>query len=165
MSYRDDVRQTIEKLLEEMPPKEGKIDREIRKMYAKALEEAKQTGASVESMTYEVLEGIGEGLSQAPELIEPTLQRASLLISDLLHHSAIEDIAKKEKRLAFARDALNETIEAEKIHLVESLEALRNYAHEHNYREFQKSLHLTSSHIMKNVLKLAGEIMYNHKQQ
>jgi len=164
MSYREDVKQMIEKLLEEMPPEEGKIDREIRKVYAKALEEAKQTGASVESMTYEVLEGIGEGLSKSPELIEPTLQRISLIMADLLHHSARTDIERREKHLAFAKDALAETVEAEKMHLMESLEAFRAYAQEHRYSELQKSLHVTSSTIMQHVLKLAGEIMYNHEQ-
>jgi hypothetical protein len=154
----------IEKLLEQIPPHEKQIDRVIRRVYARALEESKRTGSSIESMTYEILEGIENGLSSSPELIEETLQRASLLIADLLHHSAKEDIAKKERKIALAKAALLQTVEAERQHLMESLDAFRAYAQEHQYREFQKSLHVTSSTIMQYVLKLAGEIMYNHEQ-
>jgi dienelactone hydrolase len=164
MSYREDVREAIVKLLEQMPPEEGYIDREIRRVYAKALEEAKLTGASVESMTYEVLEGIEEGLATYPERIEPTLARAARVIADLLHHSATEDIARQKKRLTHAKRALEQTIEAEKTHLMESLDALHAYANDRHYPRLQESLYQTQSMVKEHILKLAGEIMYNHEQ-
>lgn len=163
MSYREEMKQMIMGLLTKMPPENEKLDRAIRKVYAKALEEAKQTGGSIESMTYEVLEGIEEALSIYPELIESTLQRSAFLMADLLHHSAKVDIAKREKRLACAKDALDEVIKAEKMHLMESLDAFKAYAQDHQYVQFEKSLDFTASTITHYVLKLAGEMMYNHE--
>ena len=165
MSYRDEIKVMIENVLESTTPsRRASIDRVIKKMYAKALEETKRSGASVESMTYEILEGIEAGLLSSPEEMEASLERASCLMADLLHHSAQEEIKRKQRRIDFAKEALSETIEAEKMHLIESLDAFRAFAREHRHQKFQKSLHMTGSSMMKYVLKLAGEMMYNHKQ-
>jgi cellobiose-specific phosphotransferase system component IIA len=118
----------------------------------------------VESITYEILEGIEEGMREAPERIEPVLQEASRVMTEILHHSAQEDICRQQKRLIHAKTALEETIEAEKLHMLESLKTFEGYAKERAYHHFEKSLLEVGHKVMRYVVKLAGEIKYNHTQ-
>jgi len=138
MSYREEIREMIAEHLKNRPLKEGSVDRIIRRVYANALEETKRTGGSVESMTYEILEGIGEGLSSYPKEVEPTLQRSMHMMLDLLTHSARVDIRKKERMLQAAQNALREAKAIERASLHASLDALRAYAHEHRYGQLEK---------------------------
>jgi len=163
MSYRDDVREKIIRILETMPDETKAFERVIRQVYAQALEEAKRTGHSIESITYEVLEGVEEGMETAPHRIEEMLEKASLIMADILQHSAQEDIVRRYRRIIFAREALEETIEAEKRHMMESFDAFSAYAQTRGYRRFGENLYRIGSTMMQQIEKLVEEIVYNPK--
>jgi len=157
MSYRNIMKEEIERVC-------GNIHiypKTVRKVYAKALEEAKVTGYSVESMTYEILEGLEEGLQCSSKEAEPYLQHASEIMLDLLHHSAKEDILSRHRQLMFAKKMLDETFEAEKNHIAETFNILRSYSASHGYRKFEKSLVQMEVMMMQHIEELAGEIKYN----
>lgn len=132
----------------------------IEKMYEKALEESKKTGQSIQTITYEILEGIEEGYASAPERVEPILQNATAIIAEVIDHSAKERIKKQHQQFILAQEALLETIEAEKAHLGDSLEAFEHYAHDHQHGHFKQSLYMTEVNILKKIHFLSNMLQY-----
>ena len=162
MSYRIDICEKITAALQESPYNEKTIEKTIELFYLQVLKEAKITGHSVESVTYEVLEGIEEGLTTKPEKVEETLKHASRQMADIIHQSAKVTICEKKRKVHFAKVELRETIEAEKAHLAESLEAFRHYAREKSYQNFEMSLHEREKEIAGYIQKIADKFQYNH---
>ena len=162
MSYREVIAEEIEKLQGNISSRKKQYEMIIRRQYDKALEEAKATGHSIESITYELLEGVERGMRVNPDAVEEALALASEVMVDLLHHSAVEDIARKQKQLMFAKAALEETVEREKSHLQDSLETFRVYAQEHGHHRFVRHMSHMEKMIGVYMGKLAGEIKYNH---
>jgi len=162
MSYRIDICEKITAALHESPYDEKKIEKTIELFYVQVLKEAKMTGHSVESVTYEVLEGIDEGMTKKPEKVEDTLKSASRSIADIIHKSAKKTICEKKRKVRFAKAELRETIEAEKVHLNESLEAFKHYAREKSYRKFEMSLQEREREIVEYIHKITDKFQYNH---
>ena len=160
MSYKNEVKHKIEMALGTESQNDVKTMAVIENMYEKALEESKKTGQSIESITYEILEGVEEGYASKPQKIEHILQNATTIIAQVIHHSAQAKIQKQHKRVSLAHAVLLDTIEAEKAHLGESLEAFEHYAHDHGHHHFKKSLHLTEINILKKIHFLSNMLQY-----
>ena len=136
-------------MLETLPPQpedqtyEKAILDRLETLYTKALRESKKTGLSVESTTYEILEGLEEALHQHgldKTQVQTILHHASESITEVIHTCAQESVSHSHHNLMIATQKLQETIEAEKAHLLESMEAFRAYAKDHAHVDFEKKL-------------------------
>ncbi len=133
----------------------------IEECYREALYESKKTGQSVESMTYEILEGVGEGSLLKPEYAEEVLENILNIISATLEESAQESIYRKKRKLYWAKMQLSETIETEQSYVKEAIEACREYAKEKSLKTLEEQLHQYESKLSRNIYILAEKIKYN----
>ena len=164
MSYRDEIRTGVAELssLDNSKQLEMQIDEMIRSIYTKALNESRKTGQSIESITYEILEGLEEALNAIHKnRVEELLQTASKTITDVIHQCAQENISHKNKNVQQAIDTLHDTIEAEKAHLLESMEAFKAYAHDHTHTLFAKNLH----HLQEKLNQMLHTVTEKIKEQ
>ena len=133
----------------------------LEECYRKALYEAKKTGQSVESMTYEILEGVEEGSLLKPEYAEEVLENILDIISATLEESAQESIYRKKRKLYWAKMQLSETIETEQSYVTEAIEACRAYAKEKSLRTLEEQVHQYESKLSSHIYILADKIKYN----
>ena len=95
-----------------------------------------------------MLEGLEEGLNTLhKKRVEGLLHTASRIITNVIHQCAQENILHKNQNVKLAMEKLHDTIEAEKAHLLESMEAFKAYAHDHTHTIFAKNLH----HLQENL--------------
>lgn len=160
MSYKSEIKHQIEMALKSESQDDVKTMAIIENMYETALEESKKTGHSIQSITYEILEGLEEGYASAPQRVEDILQNATRIIAQVIHHGAKEKIEKQHKQFILAQEELLESVEAEKAHLSESLEAFEHYAHDHQHSHFQQSLYRTEINILKKIHFLSNMLQY-----
>ena len=133
----------------------------LEECYRKALYEAKRTGQSIESMTYEILEGVGESALLKPEYAEEGLKNIVDIISATLKESAQERIYAKKRKLYWAKKQLSEAIEAEQSYMTEAIEACREYAKEKSLRTLEEQVHQYESKLSSDIYILADKIKYN----
>ncbi|NPA59454.1 MAG: hypothetical protein GXO30_03145 [Epsilonproteobacteria bacterium] len=156
MLYRQEISKDISKLDVNSSSFKKEFEKVVRYWYAKALEEAKATGHSIESITYDILEGIEDGLKDSSFSVEDGLSYSVDIMVDLLHHSALLDIAKYEKRVYYAQEALKEKLTAEKSNLLDTLETFKVYAKDNNHLTFESCLRNISLQIDSYIKKLKG---------
>jgi len=156
MLYRQKVSQDISSLDGEFSQIQQEFKRIVRFWYAKALEEAKSTGHSIESITYEILEGVEDGFRDKQEMIEDGLSCSIDIIIDLLHHSALLDIQRHQKRVDHAQNALKEKIASEKANLIDTLETFKHYANDNRHIKFADSIKKIASKIEDYIDRLKG---------
>jgi len=163
MSYKDDIKQQIKKCIENVSHDEKAIAELLENSYNEALYESKKAGQSVESMTYEILEGVEEGCLSKPEYAEEVLENALNIISNAIRKSAQEHIYRKKKKLYWAEVQLSDTIEAEQACLEEAMEAYKQYAKEKSFKTLEKRLYAYESKLSESICILADKIKYNNK--
>jgi len=161
MSYKDDMKQQIKKFIENAVYSKEAIAELFEDCYNKALCECKKTGQSVESMTYEILEGVEEGCLSKPEYLEEVLGDALDIISSTIRESAKEHIYREKKKLYWAEVHLSDTIEAEQACLVEAIEACKQYARKKSLEALEKKLYACESKLSGSIYILADKIKYN----
>lgn len=147
MSYKDDIVIKFEKLLEKGEVVESEIIKVVEQVYQNALAEGKIVGQSIESITYEVLDGIETSLHDSNEKVEEILEKAFETITKVIHESAQKDIQKVYKTAYIAEQRFHDRIDAEKANLIESLEASKSYAKDKAYHHFEKQLEETEKKI------------------
>jgi transcription initiation factor TFIIIB Brf1 subunit/transcription initiation factor TFIIB len=163
MSYKDEIKTKLAELSfsDDNKGLETHINDIIKTVYRKALDESKKTGQSVESITYEILEGLEESLnSMHKNRVEDLLHSASQTITNVIHRCAQENISHKNKNVQRAINHLQDTIEAEKAHLLESMEAFKAYAHDHTHTLFAKNLH----HLQEKLTKMIHTVTERIKE-
>ncbi|SFV63951.1 hypothetical protein MNB_SV-14-394 [hydrothermal vent metagenome] len=152
MSYKNDLKHKIASVLHyknDYSP--HPITQILNTIYKEALEESKQTGQSVSSITYEILEGLEESHQEHIEHIESQLTNASSVIAMIIYKSAQKNIKEKEKKLEQVKAELIDTIEAEILHLLESLDTFNAYANDKSYTVFKQSLSKRKIDILKKI--------------
>jgi len=105
--------------------------------YIKAIEEAKVTGQSIQSVSYEFLEAIEEieGIKKV-ELLD----NVTHMMLAILYKNADISIQKSAQQVTLAHNELQETIDREKSHLLELLETLKSYAQERYFQNLKKTI-------------------------
>lgn len=150
MSYKEEMREMVKNISTSNNPEhfQKSITDALSTLYTRALVESKKTGQSIESMTYEILEGLEEGLKEQNSAeIEDIFHHAADTITKLIHSCAQESIGKSNKNLQIAAEKLQETIAAEKSHLIESMEVFKSFAADHKYTKLLKKLDATETQI------------------
>ncbi len=164
MSYKDEIKIEVEAISESNTKISEEIKQILEKIYAQALEDNKKTGQSVESLTYEILEGIEEGLKIKDEQAEEILKTVADTITEIIHKSATKNIYKSHTNAHLAKERLKEVIELEKAHLLESMDAFKAYAEDRSYKLFAKNLYKTETKISKFIHTIASKIQL-HKTE
>jgi len=160
MSYKHDIQQQIEQSTENSDYGKKSLTELIADYYRNALYESKKTGQSVESMTYEILDGAGEGCASKAACAEELLEEMLDIISHTIHESAQEHIYRKKRQLYWAERQLTETIEAEQSYVMESLEACKAYAEEKSLKRLEEKLQQYESKLSDSIYILADKIKY-----
>ena len=159
MSYKEEIRDLIQSLESENERFEHRIVEAVHALYLKALNESKKTGLSVESITYEILEGIEEALEHLSKTrTQKLLHAISETITQVIHSCAQENISHKYRNVQLAKEKLHDTIEMEKAHLSESLEAFKAYAEDHKHDDFAESLQLLQQRLERMSETLTDKI-------
>lgn len=158
MSYRDKIKVEVEIISKSNTQISKEIRQILEKIYSQALEDNKKTGQSVESLTYEILEGIEEGLRVKDEQTEEILKTVADTITEIIHKSVTKNIQKSHTNAHIAQERLKDVIELEKTHLLESMDAFKAYAEDRSYKVFAKSLHKTETKIAKLIHTIANKI-------
>ena len=153
MSYKNTVKTEIGTAMLENPDTDV-IETILAPIYSRALEEAKITGQSIESITYEILEGFEEALCSQNPQISHALEKAAEKMAHIIHRNAEEDIAHHQKLTQIAQERLEEHIDTEKAHLYELSEALRHYADEKSHRYLLEKLHSVEAKIKSLITSL-----------
>ncbi len=154
MSYKNKIKRGMEVISKSDNEINNEVKLLLEKIYSQALEENKKTGQSVESLTYEVLEGVEEGLKDKNKQTEEVLKKIANTITEIIHKSATKNIHKNHINAYLAQERLKDVIEMEKAHLLEAIDACRAYAEDRSHKLFAKSLHK----IEKRVIKLINDI-------
>ncbi len=143
MSYKEEIMSMIEQIKKGEERGIEKITQAVAKVYQKALEEAQKTGQSIESITYEILEGLEEQLGSRfdKEKMAQLLHAISQKMTQIIHTFAQNRICHSEKNLQIAKERHAETVERERAHLHESMEAFKAFAADHAYETWKKKLH------------------------
>ncbi len=137
VSYKEDIKNEIAKIPADHPTYESAVTRKIGKVYTRALRDSTKTGESLESFTYEILEGVAEALEERSERI---LQESMETITKILHENARSCIEISYRKAQIAQARFLETIEHEKMQLAESFEAFRAFVKERSLRHLEPHL-------------------------
>jgi len=141
MSYKKDINVLIDEVLKENIDIDEKIFSSIKLIYTKAIEESQITGQSIESITYEIMEGAEQSLSNISEK-EKILNDIAKSILELLYINIKMAITKNKRKLLLASLNYSDTIEKEKDNLLASVDTLKKYAKDNNYLVFNNDLTL-----------------------
>ena len=141
MSYKKDINILIDKALKENIDIDEKIFSSIKSIYTKAIEESQITGQSIESITYEIMEGAEQSLSNISQK-EKILNDIAKSILELLYINIKIAITKNKRKLLLASLNYSDTIEKEKDNLLASVDTLKKYAKDNNYLVFNNDLTL-----------------------
>jgi len=160
MSYKHDIKQQIEQSIKNSAYGKKRLTELIEDYYRNALYESKKTGQSVESMTYEILEGAGEGCLVKAGCAEEMLEDILDIISNTIQESAQEHIYRKKRQLYWAEKQLSETIETEQSYVMESIEACKAYAKEKSLKTLEERLQQYESKLSGSIYILADKIKY-----
>ena len=141
MSYKKDINVLIDEVLKENIDVEEKIFSSIKLIYTKAIEESQIIGQSIESITYEIMEGAEQSLSNISQK-EKILNDIAKSILELLYINIKMAITKSKRKLLLASQNYSDTIEKEKDNLLASVDTLKKYAKDNNYLVFNNDLTL-----------------------
>ncbi len=157
MSYTDELYKEINHILNTDTPQKN-LYQYIETLYEKALYESKKTGQSLESITYEILEGIESSHILFSDDLEVVLHHCSLLMMQTLHSAALRSLKAKNQKIQQAKSQLLETLETEKSYLWEILHTFKNYAEENRHTHWKKSLHQTELAIINHITVLSKKV-------
>jgi len=156
MSYKKDIKVAIDRVLEENMDVEEKIFASIKLIYTKAIEESKITGQSIESITYEIMEGVEQSLSNLTQK-EKILNDIAKSILEILYLNIKIAITKSKRKLSLANQNYQDTIEREKDNLLASIDTLKKYAKDNNYLLFNNDLTLIEKKVSQWIEEIDKE--------
>ncbi len=169
MSYKNDVLIKIKNIIAQDEDIESEIEKFIKNDYKRLIEDYKKTGQSIEGITYEMLEGIEDGLQNSTKQSKEILKNSSKILIDTAKESAKESVEESfnlinkhkeefnkelnnidnnlnkinilfKKDLEKAYRQFYENIEHEKSHLLEVINGISIYSKDKSYNFFEESL-------------------------
>jgi len=161
MSYRRDIEKEITSLIDNKEKRPEKIAAAVETVFAKAIEESRLAGLSIESTGYEILEGIKEGLHGSEEDINEVLGYAIELMMKTALKSAGYHIDKRQKAFQIAKERLEESRESEKAMICELMETFRAYSEENSLSDLSKYLDETGKTVNSSMDSIAGSTLEN----
>ncbi|GEM_PF-2269616 len=151
MFYKTRIKSQIASIADDSPDMNHQVMDLLQRIYDEAMTKTRKTGESIESITYEVLEGIEEGLLSKKLDIDEILNGVADVMVDLIYDHAQENIRKSQIKKELAQEHFKEAIEKEKAHLLSSMETFQLYAHEKDLPHFEKNLHLIETKVSQKI--------------
>ena len=151
MSYKEEVIILLKK-------GEYTLQKGVVEIFEKALSHAKQTGQSLESIVYEILEGVEESKKGEESLIQST----DNLVHVLLENAKDEMIFSYEKYMK-AEAAHIENIDKQYALADEFIETVADYAKEHSHQKFLQRCQEKKSLLMRHIDEISEKVGYNHR--
>ncbi|RUM61447.1 MAG: hypothetical protein DSZ03_08430 [Sulfurimonas sp.] len=151
MFYKTSIKSKMASISQEGTEVTQKVMDLFKKVYADAIGGARKTGQSIESITYEVLEGIEEGLISKDHQTEDILNEVAEEMVELIYKHAQENIRRSQIKKNLAEEHFYEAIEKEKAHLLASMETFQMYAKEKELPNFEKYLHVIEKKVAQKI--------------
>ncbi len=151
MFYKASIKSKIISISDESPDMSRKVIDSLKTVYEDAIGGAQKTGESIESITYEVLEGIEEGLMFKKLDIKDIFNRIVDEMVELVYDQAQENIYRSQIKKELAEEHFNEAVEKEKAHLLASMETFELYAKEKELPNVEKNLHVVETKVSQKI--------------
>ncbi len=151
MFYKTSIKSEVASISKDSPDVSKKVIDSLKRVYEDAIGGARKTGESIESITYEVLEGIEEGLTSKNHDIEDILNGVAGEMVELIYDHAQESIRRSQIKKDLAEEYFKEAIEKEKAHLLASMETFQLYAKEKELPNFEKNLHVIETKVSQKI--------------
>lgn len=158
--YDEKMKHTLAKLLQTKSAEEA-TEEAVLELFGKALEDSKKAGVSLESVVYEMLEGIESALRDSDNFRESYLKRASEQIVEIIHKDALQRLACEEHKMHSAQHRFNEVLASEESIIRDSMESLRHYASERGHGRFFAELEGLEMNTASMISKMAERFGYN----
>ncbi len=163
MFYKTSIKSEVASISHDSPDMSRKVMESLKRVYDDAITKTRKTGESIESITYEVLEGIEEGLISKKLDIEDILNGAADAMVELIYDHAQENIRKSQIKKELAQEHFNEAIEKEKAHLLSSMETFQLYAREKELPNFEKNLHVIETKVSQKIRAIQNTFEHDIK--
>lgn len=151
MFYKIGIKSKIASISNNSPDMSKSVMDALKIVYEDAIGGARKTGESIESITYEVLEGIEEELTSKQLDMEAILNGVVEEMVELIYDHAQENIRRSRIKKERAQEHFNETVEKEKAHLLASMETFQLYAKEKKLPNFEKNLHVIELQVSQKI--------------
>jgi len=158
--YEKEMRDTIAKLLQEKSTDEA-IEKAVSDIFGRALEDAKKAGISLESIIYEMMEGVEAGLEDANCFSESYLSHASEVIVATIHNEGMRKLAREEHKMHAAQQRFNDILALESSYLKDSIESFRQYAMDKHHNVLLGKLDRLEVKTVSILRKMAERFGYN----
>ena len=158
--YEEKMKHTLAKLLQTKSAEEA-TEEAVSELFGKALEDSKKAGINLESVVYEMLEGIESALRDSGNFRESYLKRASEQIVEIIHKDALKRLACEEHRMHTAQHRFNEVLASEESSIRDSVESLRHYASERGHSRLFARLKGLEMNAASRLSKMAERFGYN----
>ncbi len=151
MFYKTRIKSQIASIKDESFDMNHQIMDLLQRIYDDAMTRARKTGESIESITYEILEGIEEGLMSKQLDSDDILNGVADTMVELIYDHAQENIRQSQIKKELAQEHFKEAIEKEKAHLLSSMETFQLYAREKEVPKFEKNLHVIEAKVLHKI--------------
>ena len=148
MSYKEEIMIMLEA---------NTLHNSVEQVFEKALSHAKQTGQSLESIVYEIFEGV-----ESCKKDEEALMKSVDIITQLLLQHAQDEMAYSYKKYLMASEAHEENIAKHYAFVYELFDTLKYYAKEHQYTKSLNTYKEKKSAHIKHMDKISAKVGYNH---
>ncbi len=162
MSYKNDIKNKVALLKQDDIDFIHNLHQLLRVEYSKAIDEARITGQSLQSITYEFLEAIEESLSSKED---ETLESITHIMLDILYNKANKHIHQSHTLVSFAQNEFQETVEREKSQLLELIETFKLYAKEKSFSSFESNIHKKENLVLLWLKNITTKLNYKHKEE
>jgi len=158
--YEEEMRHTIAKLLQEKSTDEA-LQEAVSDIFGRALEDSKKAGVSLESVVYEIMEGVEAGLEDSNRFRESYLNHASELIVATIHEESMKKLACEEHKLHAVQYRFNELLALESSYLKDSMESFRHYAKDKHHSTLLTQLDRLETETASILGKMTERFGYN----
>ncbi len=157
MSYKDEMKREVQMIVSK-PSSVPTLHKYIEALYERAVYESRKTGQSIESVTYEILEGLEASAEVHSDEMETLLVQSALIMIDVMHLSGLKTLERSNQKVMEAKKQRKETLKAEKAYLLETLHTLKEYAQDNSHLDLKKSLQQRQSDIIEKICMLSDLI-------
>ncbi len=162
MSYKDEIKYKVGLLQKNEADFIHNLHQLLRVEYSKAIDEARVTGQSIQSITYEFLEAVEEALDSKQD---ETLDNITHIMIDILYTQANQKIQQSHAFVSFAQNEFHETLEREKAQLLELIDTFKLFAKEKSFQTFENNIYQKENLVLQWLKNISKKLNHKHKEE
>lgn len=140
MSCYEDTKKAVQQLFQEDRLNEKEILGIVEELFLKEIEMARKTGQRIDTILYEILDGVAESLEESKYPIEKILHKIFSVIVSALEESTKEEITQHHAHVKRAQTRLEDAVEREKNHLQEVFDVIETFSKERGFNHTDRGL-------------------------